>query len=116
MNADSERCVCGALVGPDDPLGEAFVEVNARMVHTDCYHYVRRERIVSAYERSCLGQQVEVYLGDDSDGDGNHRVVVRGQLLGFGQGGDFEILCEDGMVHYCWPMLNVSLTTSSGTP
>jgi hypothetical protein len=56
--------------------------------------------------RRYLGQQVEVYLGDE-------KLIIRGQLLGFGQGGDFEILCDDGMIHYCWPMLDVSPIDSS---
>jgi len=63
-------------------------------------------------ERTLLGRQVEVHLGDE-DGE---RIVIRGQLLGFGQGGDFEILCDDGMIHYCWPMLNVSPVDGTGTP
>jgi hypothetical protein len=49
--------------------------------------------------RALLGHRVRVRLAD--------AVIVTGQLLGFGDGGDFEILCEDGMVHYCWPMLSI---------
>lgn len=47
-----------------------------------------------------LGRRVRVTL-DTS-------VIVTGQLLGFGEGGDFEILEDDGFVHYCWPMLDVA--------
>jgi hypothetical protein len=34
--------------------------------------------------------------------------VVVGKFLGFGQGGDFEILDDCGDIHYCWPMLEVT--------
>jgi hypothetical protein len=62
------------------------------------------------YARALLGQQVRVVLGyEDSEGDVDRGipVITEGQLLGFGQGGDFEILEDDGFVHYCWPMLKV---------
>lgn len=48
---------------------------------------------------SLLGKRVRVKLDAE--------VLVIGQLLGFGQGGDFEILEDDGFVHYCWPMLEI---------
>lgn len=54
--------------------------------------------------RRYLGQQVRVTL----DRGPFESEIVTGKLLGFGQGGDFEILCDDGMVHYCWPLLDVS--------
>ena len=48
---------------------------------------------------------------DEGDVPGNgpprRNVITEGQLLGFGQGGDFEILKDDGFVHYCWPMLKI---------
>jgi hypothetical protein len=53
--------------------------------------------------RSLLGKKVCVTLNTD----GIAKLVVEGQFLGFGQGGDFEILAEDGYVHYCWPLLNI---------
>jgi hypothetical protein len=71
------------------------------------------------YARSLLGQQVRVILdrtGDTPDvlcewdvpGTVPHEdVITEGKLLGFGQGGDFEILEDDGFVHYCWPMLKI---------
>lgn len=46
-----------------------------------------------------LGRRVRVTL-DES-------VVVEGVLLAYADGGDFEIKCDDGMVHYCWPMLDI---------
>jgi hypothetical protein len=52
--------------------------------------------------RALLGRRVRVRLDDT----GQH--IVTGQLLGFGEGGDFEIRDEaDLMVHYCWPMLHI---------
>lgn len=52
--------------------------------------------------RALLGKRVRVTLKDDGP------VIVTGKLLGFGEGGDFEIL-DDGdlTVHYCWPMLGI---------
>jgi hypothetical protein len=50
-----------------------------------------------------LGKRVEVVLSQGDD----EVIIVRGQLLGFGQGGELEILEDDGMVHYCWPMLEI---------
>lgn len=49
-----------------------------------------------------LGKQVRVYLER-----GDNPTIVTGQLLGFGDGGDIEILESDGFVHYCWPMLSI---------
>jgi hypothetical protein len=40
---------------------------------------------------------------------GDYKTIVEGKLLGFGDGGDFEIQTEDGFIHYCWPMLDVTL-------
>lgn len=72
------------------------------------------------YARSLLGQQVRVIL--DRTGDTpwipdmdnlpgtvveHEDVVTEGILLGFGEGGDFEILEDDGFVHFCWPMLKI---------
>lgn len=47
-----------------------------------------------------FGKRVEVMLDDKG-------MVVTGTLLGFGEGGNFEILEDDGMIHYCWPALRV---------
>ena len=60
------------------------------------------------YARSLLGQQVRVTLGHEPDNwDKGIPVITQGKLLGFGQGGDFEILEDDGFVHYCWPALKI---------
>lgn len=54
-------------------------------------------------QAALLGEYVDVFIGAE-DGE---NVIVSGQLLAFGQGGDFEVLCDDGMVHYCWPLLGI---------
>ncbi len=54
--------------------------------------------------RKLLGKQVKVRLTDQSE---KERIIVEGQLLEFGQGGDFVILDEMGFAHYCWPMLEI---------
>lgn len=60
------------------------------------------------YARSLLGQQVRVVLGYGRCNDEHGiPVITQGKLLGFGQGGDFEILEDDGFVHYCWPALKI---------
>jgi hypothetical protein len=51
--------------------------------------------------RALLGKRVRVTLNHEE------KVITEGQLLGFGEGGDFEILEDDGFVHYCWPMLSI---------
>ncbi len=63
------------------------------------------------YARSLLGRQVRVEFPDD-DGvlllnENDVNAVAEGQLLGFGDGGDVEILQDDGFIHYCWPMLKI---------
>ena len=58
----------------------------------------------TAYARSLLGQQVRVALDLK---DGACAPVTEGKLIGFGDGGDFEILDDEGFVHYCWPMLRI---------
>ena len=58
------------------------------------------EQSFSDKGKALLGKQVQVTLGEN--------VIARGQLLGFGEGGDFELLEDDGCVHYCWPMLEIS--------
>lgn len=64
--------------------------------------------------KTLLGKQVRVTIqhqsGDLTTGGDNeirNAVIVTGQLLAFGDGGDFEILEEDGFVHYCWPLLEM---------
>ena len=59
-----------------------------------------------------LGKRVEVILDEGGYPDPQApAVIVTGKLIGFGQGGDFEILEDDGFVHYCWPMLGVEEVT-----
>lgn len=58
----------------------------------------RHERTVAL-----LGKKVRVTLGPET--------IVHGIFLGFGEGGDVEILESDGFVHYCWPMLEIEEMT-----
>jgi hypothetical protein len=46
-----------------------------------------------------LGKRVRVKLDE--------KVVQEGKLLGWGEGGDFEIEQDDGFVYHCWPMLSI---------
>lgn len=50
-----------------------------------------------------LGKRVRVTLGHDEDSP----VITEGKFLGFGADGEFEILHDDTMVHYCWPLLDI---------
>lgn len=61
----------------------------------------RRHKNPLRYERlrRLLGKEVTVKLGED--------VIVQGQFVAFGDGGEFEILQDDGFVHHCWPMLAI---------
>lgn len=52
--------------------------------------------------KSFLGKRVRVFLTQDEP-----VTIVTGTLLAFGDGGDFEILEDDGFVHFCWPMLEI---------
>jgi len=55
--------------------------------------------------RALLGKKVRVTL---NRGSGEHpATVTTGTLLGFGDGGDFEILEANGFMHYCWPLLDI---------
>jgi hypothetical protein len=56
--------------------------------------------------RALLGQRVRVTMVRGGEG-GDPQTITSGVLVGFGQGGDFEILEGDGMIHYCWPMLQI---------
>lgn len=64
---------------------------------------VKPEPMTHDNQAALLGEHVDVFIGAE-DGE---NVIVSGQLLAFGQGGDFEVLCDDGMVHYCWPLLGI---------
>lgn len=71
--------------------------------------------------RELLGKRVRVLLGYkvrqralepgmpfyNEEYDYDRPVVATGVLLAFGQDGEFELLQTDGMVHYCWPMLDI---------
>lgn len=57
------------------------------------------EELVLAKARRLLGKQVKVTLG--------LATIVHGRLLGFGEDGEFEVLEQDGVVHYCWPLLDI---------
>ena len=54
---------------------------------------------------SLLGKRVKVTL--DKANNKEEAVITEGQLLGVGDEGTFEILLDDGFVHYCWPMLEI---------
>lgn len=56
------------------------------------------------YVWGLLGQRVKVTYAQE---DGQEKRIAVGTLLAFGDGGDFEIVDDDGFVHYCWPMLEV---------
>lgn len=57
--------------------------------------------------RALLGKRVRVTINESKNGGAS--VIVIGKLLAFGDGGDFEILRNDGFVHYCWPMLDIEV-------
>lgn len=61
--------------------------------------------------KAMLGKRVRVFLNMPQPGDRTEAVIAEGQLIGFGQGGDFEIIEDDGFVHYCWPMLDIEEVT-----
>ena len=79
------------------------------------------ENTIYERARELLGKVVNVRLGyetrplpDDGTGfpneefDQSRPVIARGRLLGFGADGAFELLEDDGMVHWCWPMLEIN--------
>jgi hypothetical protein len=72
---------------------------------TPAWHLSNKERwgpeLLARHERTVafLGKRVRVKL--------NAETVVTGIFLGFGSGGDVEILEDDGFVHFCWPMLEI---------
>ena len=51
--------------------------------------------------RDLLGKRVAALI------DYERGVVSIGKLMGFGEGGDFEVLEDDGFLHYCWPLLSI---------
>jgi hypothetical protein len=59
-----------------------------------------------------LGKRVRVMLNMPQPGDRTEAVIAEGKLIGFGQGGEFEVIEDDGFVHYCWPMLDIEEVTS----
>lgn len=58
-----------------------------------CQHYMNV---------ALLGKRVRVVMDYHDD-----KAVAEGKLLGFGDGGDFELLEDDGFIHYCWPLLKI---------
>lgn len=63
-----------------------------------------------ARARALIGQRVRVYLGRPPNDVGlidSPPTIATGRLLGIAEGGDFEIEDDDGMVRYCWPMLEI---------
>ena len=65
-----------------------------------------------------LGKKVKIVLAYDLkptgpngllDYDRTKPTVVHGTLLSYGQGGDFVIQEDDGMLQFCWPLLEVEL-------
>jgi hypothetical protein len=61
-------------------------------------------------KRALLGKQVRVTI-DRPIHDPAH--IVEGKLLGFGDDGTFEVMQDDGFVHYCWPMLDIEEVTGA---
>lgn len=58
-----------------------------------------------------LGKEVVATLGIDSKGKPE---ISRGKFLGFSDGGEFQILENDGFVKHCWPLLDVSEVEHDG--
>lgn len=53
-----------------------------------------------------FGKRVRVTLDRGGYPDASSpAVIVEGKFLGHSDGGEFEILMDDGFVHHCWPML-----------
>jgi hypothetical protein len=52
--------------------------------------------------RRLLGKRVTVTIQDAPQ-----KVVVTGTLLGFGEDGEFEVQDSAGIIHYCWPALEM---------
>jgi hypothetical protein len=61
--------------------------------------------------RKLLGEQVTVTLAYDPDG--RHPIVVEGQLLQFDENGEVDVRDETGVVHYCWPALEIEPRVNS---
>jgi hypothetical protein len=59
----------------------------------------RRYGPAHAERAALLGKHVRVTLDEN--------VVHEGRLLGFGDGGDFEIDQDDGFVYHAWPLLAI---------
>lgn len=69
------------------------------------------------WQKDCaglLGKRVRVTLDHGGYPDpGSPSVIVTGQLLGFADSGEFEILMDDGFTHYAWPMLDIEEETGT---
>lgn len=55
-----------------------------------------------------LGHRVQVKLAE--------QVVQEGQLLGFGEGGDIQMLGDDGLVWHGWPALAITPACGHNPP
>lgn len=55
--------------------------------------------------RGLLGEQVQVGMGGD--------VIAEGQLLEVGEDGGYVIADDNGVKHYCWPMLSIESVESA---
>lgn len=72
--------------------------------HPYCAEHDQPLEWCAHYFITLLGRRVTVTMDDPG------KVVITGKFLGFGQGGNFEIEEDDGMIHYCWPALRVRVT------
>ncbi len=52
--------------------------------------------------RTLLGQQVRVVLDYDDD-----NAIAEGKLLSLCEDGEIVVQDNCGMVHYCWPLLEI---------
>ncbi len=75
----------------------------------DTYRQLDRPHVQNK-EAKFLGKRVKITLDKGGYPDPTSpAVIIEGQFLGFGDDGEFEVLMEDGFVHYGWPLLDVEL-------
>lgn len=58
-----------------------------------------------------LGKQVQVTYAHAEPGE--PRKIIDGMLLGLGEDGEFIVQDKMGIVHYCWPLLDIRLLEAS---
>lgn len=76
--------------------------IDSEMIQIVSGHYVPKR------ELELLGKQVKVTIDYGGFPDPNlPAIIVTGQLLSFEDSGCFTVLCDDGFVHYGWPMLKI---------